>query len=224
MPGLSDLRVTLYDVFGYLLPGLVAFGAVTIFVWAAVFPTASLDEPHLSSAEWIGVLLTSYMLGHLVQAITGLIAAFRGKAAAALDWFPLTDIGQKVGVPALPAGSNAAAAEARAEKIYELCDIAVAQKGSTGDREIYQYREGFYRGLTVSLVLGLLAVVVRAIVTGDALVGKHHFVTSGEYFLACGVLIVAAILAFRRYRLFFNLKVHNTFGAFAVHSGLIHLD
>lgn len=224
MPGLSEVRVTLYDVFGYLLPGLVAFGAVTIFVWATVFPSAALHEPKLSSSEWIGVLLASYVLGHLVQAVANMAAPLRGRAQAALDWSPFdTEIACAVHVPPLSGNPTDAERDARARRIFELCDIAVSQKGTTADREMYQYREGFYRGLAASFVLGLVAVVVRAAVGGNALVGKTHLVTGGEYLLACVFLAVAASLAYHRYARFFEYKLHNTFGAFAVLAGLVEL-
>ena len=225
MPGLGDVRITLYDVFGYLLPGLVTFAAVSIFVWALVFPRAALTTPHLNGPEWIAVVVAAYVLGHLVQAVADWIIEQPGlqpQGRKALEWVPLEKkIARKVHEPAPEDNATDAKKDEWARKIYELCDIVVSQKGQTGDREIYQYREGFYRGLSVALVLTLVAVIVRGLVSGDAIVGKHHAITGGEYFLVCAVLAAAAFLSWQRFLHFFALKWHNAVWSFAVVAGMI---
>jgi hypothetical protein len=37
-----DIKVTLYDIFGYLLPGAVFFAGIAILFWAIYIPRTSL--------------------------------------------------------------------------------------------------------------------------------------------------------------------------------------
>jgi hypothetical protein len=227
MKGLADIQVTLYDIFGYLLVGLAAFASLSVLTWALVFPTARLREPHLTSADWFAVLVVSYILGHLVQAVANALTerfpSLAPKAREALAWIPChKKITEKVLLEEPCKDASDKDKEAHAYKVFELCDIVVAQKGvAGGDREIYQYREGFYRGLAVSFSLGFAAVFIRAVHSGNAVIGKHdkHVVTGWEYFLVLVVLAAAIALTYHRYLRFFNLKWHNTLGAFAVLTG-----
>jgi hypothetical protein len=230
MKGLADIQVTLYDIFGYLLVGLAAFASLSVFTWALVFPTGALREPHLTSAEWFAVLVVSYILGHLVQGVANALTehypSLAPKAREALAWIPChKKITEKVLLEEPSKDAPDKDKEAHAYKVFGLCEIVVAQKGRAGDREIYQYREGFYRGLAVSFSLGFAAVVIRAVHSGNAVIGNHvqhqHVVTGWEYGLVLFVLAAAIVLAYRRYLLFFKLKWHNTLGAFAVLTDLI---
>src|SRR5256885_1406877 len=37
---MQSVRLTLYDFFGYLLPGAIVVAALALFVWSVFFPTA----------------------------------------------------------------------------------------------------------------------------------------------------------------------------------------
>lgn len=226
MKGVADIQVTLYDIFGYLFPGLVTLGALTIFSWAAFLPASGLTTPRLSGTWWIAVFVTSYVLGHLVQAVANLlvkwIPPFGPSALAALDWSPHgSAIPGALGFGTRP--ESAREAELWAAQLFEAADIVVAQQGKTDDRTIYQYREGFYRGLTIAFALSFAAVVIRAFLHGDALVGRHTFLTGGELAFAATALFFAMVLSHDRWRRFYALKLHNTFVAFSVLAGEIKL-
>jgi hypothetical protein len=208
MPGLQDVRVTLYDIFGYLLPGLVAFAALAVFVWAALLPGSALHEPTLGAPAWFALLTFSYVLGHLVQAIASGIPFMVQREHDVLE-----ELGDEVTRDILQG--------TRAEKdstAYHICDEMLAQTGQTGDREIYQYREGFYRGLTVAFSLGIVAVIVRAARAGATLRSGHttHSVPTTAYVVASIFLAVATWLAYRRYRRFSEYKIRNAFVAFLI--------
>lgn len=233
MRGLADIQVTLYDIFGYLFVGLVAVASLWILGWALVFPDAALREPPLSSSEWLAVLIVGYVVGHLVQAIANKVferPSLKPKAREAWEWMPVElrkKILERLDVPKPGADAPAKDQEAFASKVYELCDIVVAQDGDAGgDRQIYQYREGFYRGLTVAFLFGFVAVLTRALHNGQALIGpgERHVVSGSEYVFALAVLGVASRLAYRRYLRFFEYKLHNAFASFAVATGLIRVS
>lgn len=55
------------------------------------------------------------------------------------------------------------------EWLFRICDEVLLQRGNCTDREIYQYREGFYRGLTLSFVVLAISLIVRAAIPGASL-------------------------------------------------------
>lgn len=228
--GLADIQVTLYDIFGYLFVGLVAGASLWILGWALVFPHAALRDPKLSSSEWLAAVIAAYIVGHLVQAVANLVferASLMPKAYVAWMWMPKdlrSGIVKKLDLTAPEEGARAPDKEKFALDAYELCDIVVTQNANAGgDRQVYQYREGFYRGLTVAFFGGFVAVLLRALHNGQAVIGPHaqHIVTGWEYLVALAVLATAAWLSYHRYLRFFDYKLHNAFGSFAVSAGLI---
>jgi len=68
-----DIKVTLYDIFGYLLPGAVFFAGITILFWAIYIPRTSLVLFRLTIEIWVLVLLLAYFSGHIVQALGNLL-------------------------------------------------------------------------------------------------------------------------------------------------------
>lgn len=230
MKGLADVQVTLYDIFGYFLVGIVAVCSLSIFGWAVLFPGGHLTEPSLSSSAWFAVLIASYIVGHLIQAIANKVfehSSLKPLAHEAWEWMPAqlrAGIVTHAKAGTLPATADPAVKEAYAFKLFEVCDIVDSQKAvAGGDREIYQYREGFYRGLTIAFALGIVAVAFRAFHTGDAIVGRHHKVTNLEYALLFALLALGTSLAYHRYKRFFGLKLHNAYGSFALITGVIEL-
>ena len=137
MEGFADIQVTLYDIFGYLLPGLVALGSITIFCWAAFTPASALTTPKLSGAWWIAVFVTSYILGNLVQAIANMLPYLQPRIEASLSWTQHGDaLASKLGLSKHEHETH----ESFAQRVFEAADIVVAQRGNTDDRQIYQYR------------------------------------------------------------------------------------
>jgi hypothetical protein len=88
-----------------------------------------------------------------------------------------------------------------------MCDVVVTQKSATSEHELFTYREGFYRGMSVALILlaiGLFARLLRgpATITLD----KDHTATRGMLFFYLVAALVAAFLYFLRFRRFAQLK------------------
>jgi hypothetical protein len=67
----ENFTFTLYEIFGYLLPGGVTLVALILLYWALFVPTVPLGiasfQPGLGT--WTIILLVSYVLGHGVQAV-----------------------------------------------------------------------------------------------------------------------------------------------------------
>ena len=63
----KDIKVTLYDIFGYLLPGAVVMGGLLLF--PKIPGISQLLSSLGATGTWVLLLLCSYYLGHLLQGI-----------------------------------------------------------------------------------------------------------------------------------------------------------
>lgn len=67
---LEKLSFTLYEIFGYLVPGTLVLLGLMILYWALFVPGMPLSvgsfDPNL--VLWLAMGTTSYLLGHAVQA------------------------------------------------------------------------------------------------------------------------------------------------------------
>src|SRR5260370_17797686 len=71
---MKDIRITLYDIFGYLIPGVVMLFAISLFFWTIFWPASTLVIPSKLPAIALGSLLfAAYLVGHLGQAIGNLL-------------------------------------------------------------------------------------------------------------------------------------------------------
>lgn len=244
---LETAKVTLYDVFGYLLPGMVMVAALAILVWAVHFP----DEPlmlSLPGAEaWVIVLALAYMTGHMMQGLSNHLLTVlewpgkrlrEWKRAQSWQWFQrrrwfcsnehiyLTE-GARECLPAeflSAARAKAAAMSGAPEKalegewLFRICDEAVVQRGNLGDREVFVYREAFYRGLTFALLGFAAALVVRMLRGETALVlaAGPRKVGSDVIAFCLVISLVFVYLSYRRYRRFGRYRISQAILAFLV--------
>lgn len=206
---IGDLRATLYDIFGYLLPGIFATLGCYLLVSAIARPHAPLNPAVLSYPVVVGsLLLIGYTVGHLLQAISNVLPWFSSQDATSL----LTAADSENG----NAGACLSAAAVQllndrlrqtfgpqvdgltgAEK-YALVDEARALALREGDREVYVYREGFYRGMAVAAAVLSIGLVVRLFVGLTCFVWQSAVLCFGrmEMFVLLG-FTGASILAFR---------------------------
>jgi len=243
----KETKVTLYDVFGYLLPGAVFVAALAIVVWAVHFPDEPLSFSLPGAEAWVIILAIAYIAGHMVQGLSNQILTFLawpGKRLRAWKrtnswhwlqrhrWFSSNEhIHLAEGAhERLPAEFlNVARAKAVAlsgvpaqaindEWLFRICDEALVQRGSLGDREIFVYREGFYRGLCFALVAFAVAIAVRmahgetaiSLASGARKVGWDFL----AFFLA--TCLVFIYLSYQRFRRFGRYRVSQAILAFLV--------
>lgn len=221
---LKDLQVTLYDIFGYLIPGLVSLIAIIVLFWALVIPQAAFPLP-LSDEDgvnWLAVLVGAYIVGHLTQAIANwvtklfpsterkvLSAEGEGDLPAALIESVTSKVSSMTQIPP---------EDVEPELLYEVCGETVAQSGETGDRDLYIYREGFYRGLAVACAMLFLALVVRMLVPGTALNLSGTLQPLNIYMVlfVASLSLIGAVLSFGRYRRFGRYRVNQAVIGFLV--------
>jgi hypothetical protein len=212
---IKDLQITLYEIFGYLLPGMVMFSSLLLLFWAIFFPTPSIGFDLKTTEVWLAFLVFSYVAGHMGQAVGNLIQ----KRISSAEKLVLGQNGELS--PAVLKAFKEKAAKAYEVDVgaldeywlFRLCDDAVLRSGKLGEREIFQYREGFYRGTAVgfaSLTVACLAFVVRLwFVDGHSLkiTGSDWSLTPWQFLFVALVAGAFSILAFLRYRRFGAYRV-----------------
>ncbi len=162
----GDFRATLYDLFGYLVPGMTASVAVILvgehFVGSVHLTNLAPFPTRLAAAS---LMLLAYVAGHAVHAIGNIVPGLNRTAesrAFEAGGLPVILLDKsrarladllKVDVEALPP-----------EEMFALIDEARLQSGVVGDRDIYIYREGFYRGMVVALAMLAFGLVTHLVV------------------------------------------------------------
>lgn len=223
----KDIQVTIYEILGYLLPGLAFLMALVVLFWALFLPRQTAGFSGLSSGELWAALGAAYVAGHVAQALGNLLERAFGRN----EDLVLGKDGE------LPARLKAAirvkvkqtlhldADELPPRWFYRLCDDALVHAGKAGDREVYVYREGFYRGMSVGV--GSLAIAVTALavrlrfgVSNRVLrvsewgwgLGSEHL----TFFAVCSGM--SSWLLYRRYRRFASYRItHVMLGYLTVH-------
>jgi hypothetical protein len=165
----------------------------------------------------VGILI-SYLLGHATQAIGNLI--FRDYARQLAE-------PEQTLIPAqiLFCVKNKIATivmcnspELSPEWIVRFCDEAVVQGGKDGDREVFVYREGFYKGSAVAVTALTVATALRAVIPGGSVSLQSRIATLRTADLATASLVLAAIacLLGRRVRRFAEYRITRTLTAFVL--------
>ena len=209
---LKDIQTTLYDIFGFILPGFVMLATIVILFWGLFLPNTALSVPQFSGEAWVAVTVVAYFLGHLCQAVANWMFS-RDKPSerilskgisSALPRDLIIRVEAEVSVI-----SGIPSDQLKPHQVYQICDEFVAQHGQTGDRDVYIYREGFYRGSSVSFVVLALALFVRAIRPNAAVnLGGSTYPLSIWMFLFFIVTIaISARLMYERFIRFGNYRV-----------------
>jgi len=213
---LKDIEVTLYDIFGFLLPGFVSLAGLAL---AFSVPTESFISV-TDRLNWWAVAIIAYLIGHLIQAIANVVTR----------WFPSAEervLGDKGDLPAIVVqAAKSTVSEKFAipvgivdnDLLYHFCDEVIAQTGNKSDRDIYIYREGFYRGLMISFVLLALGILIRISILGAAyrFIDNTMHVTSAMYVSGLVISLVGIMLCYMRYQRFGKYRVRQAVVGFLV--------
>ena len=206
----GTLAFTLYEVFGYLLPGAVALHGIFVLYWAFFTPRVPLGfatyQPGL--VTWTALVVASYLLGHAVQGLANML--LKGAEDAALSssgtapqW--MRERAAQLAGTLLAIGS----VEVTPGWVVRTLDEYSVQAGELGDRDMFVYREGFYRGTSIALFSLSVALLVRAWIPGASI----QF-TKGLFYISTVELLLTALITsgigrmfVRRYRRFAEYRI-----------------
>lgn len=205
---LSNFAFTLYEIFGYLLPGSVIFSGFVTLYWAFFNPYGSMRVESFDPkvATCVVSVAVFYMIGHASQAIGNMIFCRVEKKALEMNSNP--NIRQPAWkAAALLLGIDEKNLNARA--VYRVLDEYAVQNGIAGDRDMYIYREGFYRGTCIALFFAALCVSVRALIPGTNIVFELWtlYVTWFEFVLTIMIVLGMGVLFYMRYVRFVGYRV-----------------
>jgi hypothetical protein len=185
----ENFAFTLYEIFGYLLPGSVTLLGCMLLYWALFVPSVPLGiatfQPGLGT--WTLLVVVSYVLGHAVQALGNKV--LRGIEASALAMPSATWMSERAKETAAQL-AGIPARQIDSKWVYRVLDEYSVQAGKPGDRDMFIYREGFYRGTCIALFLLSVALLVRSGFPGTSIqFTKWLFPVSFWQLLLTAVLI-----------------------------------
>jgi hypothetical protein len=219
----KDIKISLYDIFGFLLPGFILFIGLSLVIGCFIDCGAPIAVRSRGVQFWLALAVLSYFFGHFSQALGNVYTDFKPFRVDKKDAFselpmPFQDrirtvLQDKYGVDC--------SKEFDSRLIYLLVDESVLQLGNSTEREIFQYREGFYRGLAVSLLVLTVALGIRWFFAPMHLLWHDKDVQLSRALIAFLALIAGAssLLMHKRYMRFASIRVRHAFGAFLVIHG-----
>lgn len=215
---MNIVQITIYDIVGYLFPGIFAlFG-----LYLASCPLFAHCESVLvrfTSAKFAALALLAYVLGHCIQGVANwLDRLLAPKTALTRILGPEQDASVAhvrcarrraatlFGVPVEAIGG---------QDLYGLMDGYALQHGKTETRDMYIYREGFYRGLAVAFLFIAFGAIIR-------LLGEHHAaVIGGRAVLSREMLLFllaaslfATRICYQRFRRFESYRLNHSLYSF----------
>ena len=210
----KDVQVTLYDFFGYLLPGAATLFAVVLVFWTFFWPHASLSLPSaLPVLATTSLLFAAYLAGHLGQALGNLLEKVSPGRNNLDKKLPLSpELGKEV-VHALAGRFGEQIKTLEPKELFHLCDQALVHCSSLGEREIFTYREGFYRGNAVALSCVSFALAVRLVCVPAMLSigGQIYEIYRAPLALAVVLTGVSAWLCYARFLRFAEHRYRSCF-------------
>ncbi|HYT89872.1 MAG TPA: hypothetical protein VEL76_14295 [Gemmataceae bacterium] len=211
---IKDLQVTLYDIFGFLIPGTVFLAAVGLLFGAVYLPQSQAPLVTLDAAGWVVLVLVAYLAGHMAQSLGNLLEKlYKATETVVLEGqgpYRLPDVIIVACRTKVQETLDVAASGLDPRWLYRVCDDAVIRSGKIGERDVYIYREGFYRGAAVSFALLTFAVVtllVRLYLAGQHTILAGWATEREHLWFLFTLSLGCSYLAFRRYRRFGMYRV-----------------
>lgn len=222
---LQGIKFTLYEVFGYFLPGLLFLSAWAVLAWACFWSTSPLNIAAAISFSntWLFMAVSAYVLGHICQAVGNLI----GKRWVNVEDKLLASAGEhdslvNAAIHRVGVDYGIDAKDLGPKWLYAIFDQAVVASGHVEDRDIYIYREGFYRGSAVALFALGVAILIRWRVPEASLVfcGTEVALPPGFTFVLGLLVIGASALTFTRWIRFGKYRVSHSLVVFLAERNL----
>ena len=205
-------QITIYDIVGYFIPGV--FGSFGIYLLACPWVvTLEQNWKQMTLVKWLLASLCAYVLGHCMQGVANWIEARRGwprkkanRKSTTAD--VLGACSQQYAAVTAWVCHTLGVVDVAPGVLYEIMDAHVIQKGKTETRDVYVYREGFYRGLYVAFTLIVVGSVVRLCDgTTYTLFGGRVDIINRVLWTVAIASGIAAVLCYYRFRRFEAYRV-----------------
>jgi hypothetical protein len=206
----EKLSFTLYEIFGYFFPGVVGVTAIAMLFWAFFLPAIPIPihSVELSKLWYFVLVIVSYYAGHVLQGISR--SLFKNPDETVLarqaDMASIVKRAQETLASHLGMAQNETP---KPSVTARLCDELAVQYGQLGDRDVFVYREGFYRGSFAAFVLLLVALIVRTIAPDASILlqGKVFLISRPQLFFFMTIVCAAILFLLQRYKHFAALRV-----------------
>jgi len=200
---MKNLKVSLYDILGYLFPGLIFFGGLVLF-YSTFLNGSTIVSWNMTDSivSWVALIVVCYILGHSVQAIAGLL--LRRK-------IPQNNpISEEVISNAKAAIANVYGIELTDTLLNRYCKSIVNLYGDRSNADTYIHREGFYRGGCVGFMFLTIMFIPRLFCVEYVISGTLYTMNIGTTIVLI-ILFVSVTLLFRyRYYRFVRYSFEET--------------
>lgn len=206
---LGNLSFTLYEALGYLLPGGVGTLGLLVLYWGLFVPEVPLKcygyQPGI--VAWIAIVLSSYLLGHTMQGLGNILWKRGDESTLSSKRIPpwMRDRAKEFAAKIVGVSTG----EMKLMWAFRVLDEYIVQAGKAGDREMFVYREGFYRGSALALFFLATTVLIRGFVPGCAiqLTSSTFPVSLRQILLTTFVIAGTGGVFVQRYRRFAEYRV-----------------
>jgi hypothetical protein len=212
---MQSLRITLYEVFGYLAPGLIGVAALAIGIWSCYLPTVPLtaDVIKLRPVLFFLIAFIAYILGHFLQAVGNLHARAEKRKRLCRDCHSL----QAVAVEALKTKYQITIVCENLADVTALAFAIMSQTGKTDAYEVFVYREGFYRAGYLSFAMLAVSFLLRALHPASMTVRGFTFGVPMSLIVVCFLFCTAcSVFFFLRFRRFGEYRVKHVLGVISI--------
>ncbi len=206
---MQSLRFTIYEILGYVAPGIVSLVALLVFMWAAFLPNAPLliARYSLSKEEIATLLFATYAFGHLIQGLCNFHSSPEKSAKKS----------KRHDFLLLGARKTLASRYALDLQNYDIGQIAslaqtsLLQNGKTDDFDVLLYREGFYRGSSASYFLLAIALLFRTYRAGTFIIFHSvlYRLNLAPLGFAAALSLAFAFVFYQRYIRFGNYRLQH---------------
>jgi hypothetical protein len=212
-------QITIYDIVGYFMPGV--FSMCGLYLLAC--PWLVTLEPnwnHMTLVKWFFLGLCAYVLGHCIQGVANWLEARRGWPKRQRNRKSTTEkvmdpCSQHYATVTAWARERLGVPDIKPSVLCEIMDAHVMQQGKTETRDIYVYREGFYRGLYVAFGLIAIGTIVRLLSTPTCTIfGGRVILLPQLLWFGLSVSFTAGVLCYYRFRRFEEYRIKFALMAF----------
>ena len=219
---IEKIQVSIYDFFGYLIPGGVFLLALVILSWTIFWPKQTLKLSQPTFTCWVIILLLSYFFGHLIHAVANLSKKAFPSDEDVLKREYIHKISkfviEEAKLEAKRLFYNYTTKEFSDGDIYNICDETVRRGKTLESREIYLSLEGFYRGLSIANFILAFALFLRIVFYESYVkIGWKSYSLDKPFLFFIGiVLLISCCLFFKRYQRFLGYRVKQVIYGFLV--------